>query len=226
MVSARGSPASIDARIAELGTKIFLATIMLESTRVFIGIAVSEPIERELAQLQAELAPAVPGCRWTSTLPFHLTLAFLGDVPNKDLDKIYQVTSESAESIDPFVIDVTGVGAFPSSRRPRVIWAGVTAPNLKLLFDLQASLAKSLARVGHRPNDDRFHPHVTLGRIKRERPGPGDLTGLIERHQAWSSGPCPVTEVQVFASTLAPSGSVYTVLSRGALCAKKTESRP
>ena len=133
-------------------------TTMPECTRVFIAIAIPEPLERELARLQAELAPDVPGCRWTSALPFHLTLAFLGDVPNSDLSAICQVVAASAASIEPFEIEVKGLGAFPSATRPRVIWAGVTAPNLKPLIDLQESIVNSLARIGHRPDDERFQP--------------------------------------------------------------------
>ncbi len=53
---------------------------MPECTRTFIAIAVPDAVERELARLQDALAPEVPGCRWTSALPFHVTLAFLGDV--------------------------------------------------------------------------------------------------------------------------------------------------
>jgi RNA 2',3'-cyclic 3'-phosphodiesterase len=199
---------------------------MPDCTRVFIALAVPEPLERNLARLQAELAPAVPGCRWTSALPFHLTLAFLGDVPNSDLSAIYQVVASTAKLIEPFEIEVKSLGAFPSPIRPRVIWAGVTAPNLKPLFDLQESIVTSLARIGRRPDDERFHPHVTLGRIKQRRDGPGDLTGLIERNRLWSAGPCTVAEVQTLASTLGPTGSAYKLLSRGPLVSKKTEGRP
>ena len=106
-----------------------------------------------------------------------------------------------------------------------MIWAGMTAPNLKPLIDLQQSIVNSLARIGHRPDDQRFSPHVTLGRIKHQRHGPGDLRGLIERHRLWSAGRCTVTEVLVFASTLGPAGSAYSVLDRGPLVGKKTEGR-
>jgi RNA 2',3'-cyclic 3'-phosphodiesterase len=198
---------------------------MPECTRVFIAIAIPEPLERQLIRFQEELAPAIPGCRWTSALPFHLTLAFLGDVPNSDLSEICRVVAASAGEIEPFEIEVKGVGAFPSAIKPRVIWAGVTAPNLKLLFDLQESIVYSLAGIGHRPDDQRFHPHVTLGRIKHQRRGPGDLTGLIERNRLWSAGQYTVTDVEVFASTLGPAGSAYDVLGRGPLAGKKTESR-
>ena len=196
---------------------------MPDCTRVFIAIAVPEPLERQLARLQAELAPSVAGCRWTSALPFHLTLAFLGDIPDPDLNAICQVVASSAGTIEPFEIEVKGLGAFPRATRPRVIWAGVTALNMKLLNDLQESIVHSLGRIGHRPNDERFSPHVTLGRIRRQRHGPDDLTGLIERHSLWTAGRSIVTDVRVFASELGHTGSAYRVLGRGFLDGKKTE---
>ena len=91
-----GAPASNDERDGGGSeTRLPRSTTMPECTRVFIAIAVPEPLERELARLQAELAPAVPGCRWASALPFHLTLAFLGDVPDSDLSAICQVVAAS-----------------------------------------------------------------------------------------------------------------------------------
>lgn len=198
---------------------------MPQFTRVFIAIAIPGPLEQRLAHLQAELAGAVPGCRWVSALPFHMTLAFLGDVPDGELDDLCQVAAGTADLFEPFEIEVTGLGAFPSPNRPRVIWAGVTAPNLNPLFDLQKSLIESLTRIGRRPNDERFHPHVTLGRIKHARQGMGDLTGLMERYRTWTAGQCAIADALVFASTLGPKGSVYTVLGRCPLNGKKTEGR-
>jgi RNA 2',3'-cyclic 3'-phosphodiesterase len=196
---------------------------MLESTRVFIAIAIPKSLEQKLAQLQTELAPAVQGFRWASALPFHLTLAFLGEIHNRDLNAIGQIAAESARPIEPFELEVKGLGAFPSPSRPRVIWAGVTAPDLKPLFDLQESLAGSLERIGHPPDDQRFNPHVTLGRRKHGRGGAGSLAGLIDRYSLWSAGQFRVADVLVFASTPGRAGSVYTVLSKGALVGKKTE---
>ena len=88
-------PATMKVMERGSGRAICPSATMPECTRVFIAIAIPEPLERELARLQAELAPAVPGCRWTSALPFHLTLAFLGDVPNSDLSAICQVVAAS-----------------------------------------------------------------------------------------------------------------------------------
>ena len=108
---------------------------MPEYTRVFVAIAVPEPLERKLARLTGRAGSGGAGLPVDVGPPFHLTLAFLGDVPDRDLDTICRGGGRStAESIDPFDIDVTGLGAFPSPTRPRVIWAGVTAPEPQAAF--------------------------------------------------------------------------------------------
>ena len=99
-----------------------------------------EPVEHELTRLQAELAPEIAGCHWTSTRPFHITLAFLGDVPDSDLNEICQTVTASTVSLDRFEVEVRGLGVFPNASRPRVIWAGVTATNINALNELHQSV--------------------------------------------------------------------------------------
>ena len=107
---------------------------------------------------------------------FTSTLAFLGDVRNRDLNEICQAVAAAAEPFEPFELQLEGLGAFPSLARPRVLWAGVTAPDLKPLLDLREAVVARRREAGYRPDDQRFHPHVTLGRIKPDRGGRGDLT--------------------------------------------------
>ncbi len=196
---------------------------MPQGTRVFIAMTVPDPLGRKLSQLQAELAPQVRDCRWSSALPFHATLAFLGDVPDPDLNAIYREVASAVASVEPVQIELKGLGAFPSAKKPRVIWVGMTAFNLKPVLDLQGSVVHALARIGRCFDDKPFHPHVTLGRRKHGRSGPGDLTGLIEHYQLWSAGEFTLTEIHVFASVLGPTGSVYEVLACCPLHAKKNE---
>jgi 2'-5' RNA ligase len=198
---------------------------MPQCTRVFVAIAIPEPLERQLTQWQAELTPAIPGCRWTSSRPFHTTLAFLGDVPDADLNAVYHEVASSAGTVEPFTVELKALGAFPSAARPRVLWVGVTAVYMEALLALHDSIVTSLAGIDRRCDDNRFHPHVTLGRIKDTRAGPGDLTGLMERYRLRSAGECTVREVGVIASELSPTGPAYRVLSRCSLAGKKTEGR-
>src|SRR5262249_3085656 len=110
---------------------------MRETTRTFIAIPVPESVGQRLARLQAEPSPEVRGCRWTGSPPFHLALAFLGDVRTRALHELSGAVAAAAEPFERFELQVTGLGAFPSPRKPRVVWAGATASDLAPLNALR-----------------------------------------------------------------------------------------
>ena len=88
---------------------------MSEITRTFFAIEIPEPLGRPLSRLQATLAPELPGCRWASEdTPFHMTLAFLGDVRNRDLNHLQELVASSVGQFEPCDLHFEGVGAFPS----------------------------------------------------------------------------------------------------------------
>jgi 2'-5' RNA ligase len=190
---------------------------MSETTRTFVAIAVPEPLGRELAALQALLATEIPGFRWPDPLSFHITLAFLGDVHNNELADLCDAVNVATGSFAPFELHVQGLGAFPTVARASVIWAGIVGPNLKSLMDLREAVVDAISEVGRRPADMRFHPHVTLGRMKPGRHDRYDLNPLVERYQGWSAGTFPVAEVTTFASTLGPGAPIYTPIGRAPL---------
>jgi 2'-5' RNA ligase len=194
---------------------------MPKTTRTFIAVAVPDALGQKLTRLQTLLAPEMPGVRWTSALPFHLTLAFLGDVADTDLNDVCGATAAAAGAVESFELRLEGLGAFPSAARPRVVWVGATGPGLAPLAALQKEVAREVRAAGYPPDDDRFHPHVTLGRIKTGRGPALDLTSQVKHHQTWSPGSFAVQEAVVFASALSPEGPTYTHLSRAPLQARK-----
>jgi 2'-5' RNA ligase len=189
---------------------------VLKSTRAFIALPIPEPTARNLSDLQAALARQVSGVRWVGQAGFHVTLNFLGDVPDSDLGLICQSVADAAKRIDSFEASVEGVGAFPDPRRPRVIWAG-TGAGRDSLARLFHELEGALTAIGYPSDEPRFHPHVTLGRIKAGRGPAPDLTGVVESRRAWSGGCFPARELVVYASKLGPAGPVYTPLGRAPL---------
>jgi 2'-5' RNA ligase len=195
---------------------------MPETTRTFVAIAIPKPLALNLARLQRQLAPDISACRWTSGSPFHATLAFLGDVRNCDLDDVVEAVRSEAAKSESFELKLEGMGAFPDARKPRVIWAGLTAGNLEPLLNLREGIVASLAPVIYHAIDERFHPHVTLGRIKTDRQFTVDLRTLVERHRSWSGGAFTVDDVVTFASGLSPGGPSYHALGNATLLAKKT----
>jgi 2'-5' RNA ligase len=201
---------------------------MPKTTRTFVALALPATSGAKLTRLQSLLEPQVPAARWTRTEPFHLTLAFLGDVDDTDLHKVCKAVAQAAAPFPQFELQVESIGAFPSATRPRVLWAGLTAANDSPLFPLQRAIVRQMTAVGYRPDDARFTPHVTLGRIKSDRrgPQPPDLTSILEPYQTWSGGTFAVTEVVTFASTLTPEGPVYAPLARAALAGGKNAPSP
>ena len=201
---------------------------MPETTRTFIAVAIPAPLGEKLTRLQARLALEIPGVRWTSTLPFHMTLAFLGDVRNADLNQVCAVVAEAAGPFPSFELRLEGVGAFPNPARPRVIWAGLKSAEPGPLVQMQETIVRNLSRIGYRPDKERFTPHATLGRIKPDRRGPPapDLTKILSAYETWEAGAFTVRELVTFASTLTPEGPVYAPLAQARLTGKKNTASP
>jgi 2'-5' RNA ligase len=193
---------------------------MADVTRTFLAVTVPGAIAPRLERLQARLEHDTRQGHWSAPRPWHLTLAFLGDVPHADLLSVCRAAEEVAAAHPRFALKLQGVGAFPDPAHPRVVWAGVAGPGLDALGTIQAALAQALASLGY-PGDHRaFHPHVTLGRLKPRRGSSLDMTGILSQFTSWSTGPFPVEEVVTFSSTLTPSGPEYAPLGRGRLARK------
>ena len=153
-----------------------------------------------------------------------MTLAFLGDVPNRDLDGLCEHVASSVRFFEPLELRFLGLGAFPSPVRPRVLWTGVSATAPERLKEIREAVVAAAALGGYRVDDERFHPHVTLGRFKPGRRGTCDLTAVVERYRAWSCGEFTAVDVVGFASRAVGAGANYEVLSRGCLNGEKSGS--
>lgn len=200
-------------------------TVMARQTRTFIALSVSEPQGEKLARLQGLIAPAVPGALWTLTRPFHLTLAFLGDVAETDLNPVCRAVAGAVLETAPFDLRLEGLGVFPNPERPRTLWVGLTGPGLEPLARLQKTVAMAAAAAGY-PPDEKFTPHVTLGRLKTGRdPGP-DVVPLLNHYRGWSAGSFHVAEVTTYASTLASGGPEYAPLGTAPLRGRNPGPKP
>lgn len=189
---------------------------MSNSTRTFVALEIPEGPAARLGRLIETLRTACPNVRWSDSGTFHLTLAFLGDVAHLDVARVCQAVRAAVSPFASFELRLQGIGAFPSALKPRVFWAGLIVPENDPLGRLQTAIAKAVNEVGY-PADDRFHPHVTLGRMK-----PGcrlaiPVDELIARHDKWNGGNFRVREAIVFSSNLTPDGPVHAAMTRAPL---------
>ena len=200
---------------------------MPDTTRTFIALEIPADKREKLGRLQSLIAPDVPGTRWVDPGQFHVTLAFLGDVPHADLAGLCRAVGEVAAGHGPIDLRLEGLGVFPDPRRPRVAWVGLAGGGLEPLGALQQAVAEAASRAGY-PPDQRFNPHVTIGYIKVSRgadPQP-DLTPLLRHYQRWMAGSFHAAEVVTFASNPTPDGPAYAALARAPLAGRKTQASP
>lgn len=132
--------------------------------RLFFAIELAAPLRAGLDHAIAPLRAAEPGLAWVDPGKLHLTMKFLGDVPDQDAPRLVAAADAVAARHQPFEMTLGGVGAFPNFRRARVVWIGVAAdPRLELLHhDLEVACGDAGFEVEGRP----FRPHITLARVR------------------------------------------------------------
>ena len=114
-----------------------------------------------------------------------------------------------------FPMSVETAGCFPNARRPRVLWVGI-GEGVQPLVALHDELEVPLQDLGYRREERRYTPHVTLGRVKSDRPT-AELAAALAKKADWKAGETTVRELLVMSSELTPQGPKYTVLSRAKL---------
>jgi RNA 2',3'-cyclic 3'-phosphodiesterase len=178
--------------------------------RAFLAIDLLDSLRPGLAQVQGELKRSGAEVRWVPVGNIHLTLKFFGNVPDDEIGTLALAAREVAAAATPLELRVTGAGAFPNPRAPRVVWVGLGG-EVAALTQLFYRLEKAFAVLGYPPEGRAFNPHLTLGRVKspvnRDR-----LARLLAKLPPLNWPPFEVKELILFQSVLSPQGSTYTPL--------------
>jgi len=182
--------------------------------RAFIAIDLSAEIIQRLEEVAGQLKQRLAGMqiRWVPVENIHLTLKFLGDVSMTNLEVLKKILLSESSNHPTFEMSVGELGAFPSLRRPRVIWVGVTAPSE--LNALQHGIETETARLGYQHENRDFSPHLTLGRISRNASSQEahQIGQVLDSFKVGFLGATRVREVYLYRSDLRPGGAVYTRL--------------
>jgi len=166
--------------------------------RLFVGIEFPPELKLDLSLL----CNGVPGARWVDPGNFHLTLRFIGEVP----EDVAADVDEALAGLKArrFTLQLAGTGIF-GGNRPHALWVGVERdPELVRLRD---KIEHALIRTGLAPEQRRFAPHVTLARL-RDSP-PDQLGDFLAAHAQFRARPLPVEQFSLIASFPTKAGSVY-----------------
>jgi RNA 2',3'-cyclic 3'-phosphodiesterase len=130
--------------------------------RLFVGFGL--PVEA-IRAVEAAIAPwrdAFPGARWSPTSNWHVTLAFLGWIDAAREASVHDAVRSVAMMHRPVATRLSGLGAFPSARRARVLWAGVADPERRVAAI--ASGVNEALGIDVRPPGRGFTAHLTVAR--------------------------------------------------------------
>lgn len=172
--------------------------------RAFVAVAVP-PLPRVEALLET-LRGTGADLKVVDPRHLHLTLSFLGQVPDDAPARAERALRAATRGVAPFTLRLRGVGAFPNARRPRVVWAGLEGAGP---LDEVAARARAELEREDLPGDAKpFRAHLTLARAREH----GSVSGVPEflaAHAADELGEFRVDEVRLLESHLSPKGPKY-----------------
>lgn len=179
--------------------------------RTFIAIDLEEEIKKNISLIINKLDSGHRNVKWIRRQSMHLTIKFLGEVLEDQIPGIESVLDNIASNRSSFSLSLKGAGTFPPQKKiPRVLWIGVKTP--QDLQALQFEVETEMEKKGIPKEKRKFHPHLTLGRVKSSfQLAP--ILAELEKHQDTNFGEMRVKKITLFKSILKPSGAEYSVIS-------------
>ena len=183
--------------------------------RLFVALNLPKLERTRIQRAVAKLRDSEFPVRWIEPEAYHLTLKFLGEVRPELVPTLERAIDRVAAATNGFPLSISGFGAFPTIRRPRVLWVGVDpSPALRCL---KQDLEWGLASHGFERETRAFHPHITIGRAE-ETEGAGAFRGLDDLTAGLRfSAKVPAATVDLMRSQVSKGGQKYSVLRESPL---------
>jgi len=182
--------------------------------RTFFALDIDDVLRSRLAEVEAALS-GDEKITWVKPVNLHVTLNFLGSVPDEMIADVCNVGRQVASGIEPFDFHVTQIVCVPPRGRLRMIWAAVSDPTGRMAR-LNEELSLALGELGLRQEDRQFKGHVTFARVRFAK----DASRLRAAAQQYAADDFPAQhadELVAYTSRLTPDGPIYTPVARAKL---------
>lgn len=171
--------------------------------RVFVGIELPAQIKKRLGErVQKWLELPV---KWGREDNYHITLSFLGYVEDTELPEICQNLNRAVKDLSAFDINFNKITLGPDAKNPKMVW--LTGEASEELKNLAENIEKELGIFVREKKE--FHPHVTLGRIRKEKWKSLAEVPIIDEK---FSASVPVTNIFLFESRVEKGKRQFDVL--------------
>lgn len=182
--------------------------------RAFVAVQPPESVLDDLERYVEPRRDADSTLRWTRPPAWHLTLAFMAELADRNVDELVERLAETTAAAADFELSLAGAGAFPNPGKAKVLWAGVDG-EVAQLSHLAGNVRSACSRSGVAVEGGEFRPHLTLARLSR----PMDITRWLRIFQLYRSEPWPVTELVLYQSHLGHGPARYQVVEEFPLAA-------
>ena len=172
-----------------------------EGKRLFIGISLPDHVKLRVSRLRR----GFPHFRWVPEGNLHLTLRYIGEVDGPLTERIEEILRPIR--VEPFILPVKEIGCFPHCGRPRILSVGCHRGHPRL-FQLHKRIEDSLVALGIEAESRAYHPHVTIARTAKAKPGA--VKQFMRDHRDFETAPFKVEGFILFASVLSIQGATYT----------------
>jgi RNA 2',3'-cyclic 3'-phosphodiesterase len=176
--------------------------------RLFLALELGARERRSICQAIAPMKKAAPEANWIREENLHLSIKFFGELPDTAPAALEKILAAVAAAQPPLELRISGLGAFPNLRAPRVVWMGVQHdPRLELMHhDVEATCAAH----GYALDARAFRPHITIARVRDEMPLANARALAVAARAVGYKGVQQVTALALLDSTLTPGGPRYT----------------
>lgn len=174
--------------------------------RLFVAILLSDEVRAALARVQKDIGRSCDGVRWVRQEQLHVTVKFLGDVPDGDVPSVSEAIARGAAEGGPFSMTVEAAGCFPPRGGVRIVWAGATEPSNTMQRSVEA-INGELEDLGFERERRAWSAHITIGRVKFDKSA-GRTRSAVER-VSYSGIDQAVDSVSLMSSVLGPNGPTY-----------------
>lgn len=184
---------------------------MERTLRAFVAFKLPDHIKDLAAALQGALKARGLKLQWVKPQNLHLTLKFLGNIPETDASKVGAAIDHVVGNEPSLAMTLQGMGLFPGIKRPRVLWVGFGG-QVQNLKRLHLKLEDQLDKIGFDRDKRAFKAHLTIARIKK-RVAQERLLDAIKVEGDFAPRHFVARKIVLYKSDLRPQGAVYTALA-------------
>ncbi len=181
--------------------------------RIFVAVDISVEARNKVTDYVKTLRSEFPKIRvgWDKAEKLHLTLKFLGDEEEKQVEDLQNILDEISAKISKFKLKIADTGIFPDAKKPRVLWIDVIDEQ-KSLTKINGLLENECEKIGFAREARKYVPHLTIGRIRE----PNNAKDLAQKHLQNNFEPVEfeISEIVIYESQLMQTGSIYSILSK------------